>query len=436
MINFKKAKFKSIIEYKSGYTWTKEQELRQPEIDSVRVLTVTNVQKKLDLSSELYLHSVSEKDKQQKAVSKDWSIAVSSNGNRKRIGNAVFIDDNTEYLFASFLTAFKPKIDSDILPIYFFYWFSSHLIQERISAVSEGTTGLGNLDIRFLRNMEIEYPENPKEQTAIAAVLSKVDEAIAAVERSVKSAERLKKALMQNLLTGKLKPNGEWRGADEFQQTKIGLLPKDWTVKTVKEISTLVTDGEHLTPERSESGYYLLSARNIKNGYLALDDVDFVEEKELRRMQKRCNPQTGDILISCSGTIGNVCIVPEGLDAGMVRSAALVKLDRDLIEPEFAELVFQSFSLQNQMKVSVASSVQGNIFQGAIKKLRIPYPSKSQERMEIANKINGLSANAKTKQTKIQTLQRLKKSLMQNLLTGKVRVNVEKIERLLTETND
>lgn len=113
MEDFKKTKFKSIIEYKSGYTWTKEQELRQPEIDSVRVLTVTNVQKKLDLASELYLHSVSDKDKQQKAVSKNWSIAVSSNGNRKRIGNAVFIDDNTEYLFASFLTAFKSRANSD-----------------------------------------------------------------------------------------------------------------------------------------------------------------------------------------------------------------------------------------------------------------------------------------------------------------------------------
>ena len=80
--------------------------------------------------------------------------------------------------------------------------------------------------------MEIEYPENPKEQTAIAAVLSKVDEAIAAVEASVKSAERLKKALMQNLLTGKLKPNGEWRGADEFYtDEKFGKVPIGWEAR-------------------------------------------------------------------------------------------------------------------------------------------------------------------------------------------------------------
>ena len=93
MEGWKTDKFKNQIQYKSGYTWSKEQELKTQEPNSVRVLTVTNIQKDLDLSEELYLQGVSEKDKKEKAVSKDWCIAVSSNGNRKRIGNAVFIKE-------------------------------------------------------------------------------------------------------------------------------------------------------------------------------------------------------------------------------------------------------------------------------------------------------------------------------------------------------
>ena len=177
MKGWKTDKFKNQIQYKSGYTWSKEQELKAYEPFSVRVLTVTNIQKELDLTEELYLQGVSEKDRKEKAVSKDWCIAVSSNVNRKRIGNAVFIKDDTDYLFASFLTAFKPKEGSDILPEYFFRWLSSHSVQERITSVSEGTTGLGNLDIRYLRSMDIHYPDK-SEQTAIANILSKVDEAI------------------------------------------------------------------------------------------------------------------------------------------------------------------------------------------------------------------------------------------------------------------
>ena len=87
MEGWKTDKFKNQIQYKSGYTWSKEQELKTQEPNSVRVLTVTNIQKDLDLSEELYLQGVNEKDKKEKAVSKDWCIAVSSNGNRKRIGN-------------------------------------------------------------------------------------------------------------------------------------------------------------------------------------------------------------------------------------------------------------------------------------------------------------------------------------------------------------
>ena len=240
MEGWKTDKFKNQIQYKSGYTWSKEQELKTQEPNSVRVLTVTNIQKDLDLSEELYLQGVSEKDKKEKAVSKDWCIAVSSNGNRKRIGNAVFIKDDTDYLFASFLTAFKPKDNSDILPDYFFRWLTSHNVQERITSVSEGTTGLGNLDIRYLRNMDIHFPEK-QEQSAIAAMLSKVDEAIAAVQDRIAAAERLKKSLMQNLLTGRMKPDGTLRTEEEFYlDEKVGRVPKGWHWGHVTEIAEII----------------------------------------------------------------------------------------------------------------------------------------------------------------------------------------------------
>jgi type I restriction enzyme S subunit len=313
--------------------------------------------------------------------------------------------------------------------------FKGYILNEaRVrNGILRSATGIKVYSVSKTELKKIFLPKPPvKEQKAIATILSKVDEAIKATENSIRVAEKLKKSLMQNLLTGKLKPDGTWRKKDEFSMTKIGLLPKDWQVKSVKELSIQVTDGEHTTPERSDTGYYLLSARNIKNSYLDLSDVDYVPEKELLRIQKRCNPQPGDILISCSGTIGNVCIVPEGFVGGMVRSAALIKLKKDEIESDFAELVFQSYSLQNQMKISVASSVQGNIFQGAIKKLRISYPPNKNERDQITSTLKNVSLVGIEKQIKIQRLKRLKKALMQSLLTGKVRLDLEKIETVIT----
>ena len=301
--------------------------------------------------------------------------------------------------------------------VYYYLQFD----KRQFESLEQGTT-FTEIGKKEVRNIRIAIPQNPYEQTAIANILSKVDEAIASVQNSIAAAERLKKSLMQNLLTGKMKPDGTFRTPEEFYiDKKFGKVPIGWEVKKVQELSIQVTDGEHQTPERTSEGYYLLSARNIKNGYLSLDDVDYIPEKELLRIQKRCNPQGGDILISCSGTIGNVCIVPDGFVGGMVRSAALVKLKKDMIEPRFAELMFQFHFMQNQMKVAVASSVQGNIFQGAIRNLRMFYPKDSLERLVITNCLHQFDMDIALKQKKVIVLERLKKSLMQNLLTGKVR---------------
>ena len=309
--------------------------------------------------------------------------------------------------------------ETEINKAYFGYSFQN---LEYILKAKTAGSGIPHADKGVISKLEFYKPSLP-EQTAIANILSKVDEAISAVQGSIAAAERLKKSLMQNLLTGRMKPDGTLRKEDEFyMDEKFGKVPKGWEVKRVQELSIQVTDGEHQTPERTDNGYYLLSARNIKNGYLSLDDVDYIPEKELLRIQKRCNPQGGDILISCSGTIGNVCIVPDGFVGGMVRSAALVKLKKNMIEPQFAELMFQSHFIQNQMKVAVASSVQGNIFQGAIRNLRMFYPTDVTERKAIIERVYEFNNEITLKQQKIDTLERLKKSLMQNLLTGKVRV--------------
>ena len=351
------------------------------------------------------------------------------------VGNAVFVKDgevivlwdgsNAGEIFiskngilASTMTLLEIN-EQELDKKYFGYTFQN---LEYILRAKTAGSGIPHADKGIINSLEF-YKPNKSEQIVIANILSKVDEAIASIQNSIVAAERLKKSLMQNLLTGKMKPDGTFRTSEEFYiDEKFGKVPVGWEVKKVQELSIQVTDGEHQTPERTKTGYYLLSARNIKNGYLSLDDVDYIPEKELRRIQKRCNPQGGDILISCSGTIGNVCIVPDGFIGGMVRSAALVKLNSDKIEPQFAELMFQSHSLQNQMKVAVASSVQGNIFQGAIKKLRMFYPHDKQERLAITKRLYLFNREIASMQDKIIVLERLKKSLMQNLLTGKVRI--------------
>ena len=405
MKGWKHDKFKNQIQYKSGYTWSKEQELRIQEPNAVRVLTVTNVQKELDLKEELYLKDVSEKDKVDKAVSKDWCIAVSSNGNRKRIGNAVFIKDDTDYLFASFLTAFRPKPNSDITPEFFFRWLSSHFIQERLTSVSEGTTGLGNLDIRFLRNLDIYFPDK-QVQTAIAKILSKVDDAIASVQNSVAAAEQLKKSLMQNLLTGKMKPDGTFRAPDEFYiDEKFGKVPVGWEVKKIKHCFKFKNGKGNTTSNLKEipSDEYCIPVYG-GNGI-----TGYYHQALLK------NPT---IIVGRVGEYcGNVFKTSERSwvtdNAMLVSDVLMDDYDIDFFTMKMNSLKFKQYS---------DTTGQPKITQGSIGGLLMEYPSLVSEQNQIVSKISYLTTCIAKYQLTQKRLERLKKSLMQNLLTGKIKV--------------
>jgi len=144
--------------------------------------------------------------------------------------------------------------------------------------------------------------------------------------------------------------------------------PYGWKVKKFEDISILITDGEHSTPKRTHKGIYLLSARNVLNHRIQLDDVDYIDEDEYERIAKRLIPTVGDVLISCSGSIGRCCVVPKNFRFQMVRSTALIRFKNE-IRPLFAEWLITSDELQRQIMQSATQSSQANLFQGKIKKL-------------------------------------------------------------------
>ncbi len=144
---------------------------------------------------------------------------------------------------------------------------------------------------------------------------------------------------------------------------------KGWKYYKLDELTELITDGEHATPKRTTQGIYLLSARNVLNHQLSLEDVDFIDCDEFDRISRRIIPKEGDVLISCSGSIGRCCIVPKNIKFQMVRSIALLRFKSN-INPVFAEYMITSDYLQNQINKSKTASSQANLFQGKIKSLK------------------------------------------------------------------
>ncbi|EHU4847481.1 restriction endonuclease subunit S [Vibrio vulnificus] len=166
-------------------------------------------------------------------------------------------------------------------------------------------------------------------------------------------------------------------------------LPNGWEWRKLQDLCFKITDGEHSTPKRTETGHYLLSARNVTNEGIILGDVDYVPDFEFERIRNRCDPNIGDILISCSGSVGRVALVDRDNAYSMVRSAAMIRPCNINLSKEYLALMLRSPYLQSQMKKRSKQSAQANLFLGAISNLVGVVPPQNEQK-KIVSKIDRL----------------------------------------------
>ena len=127
-------------------------------------------------------------------------------------------------------------------------------------------------------------------------------------------------------------------------------------------MSNKITDGEHKTPRRVSEycGYYLLSARNIRDGSILLSDV----------------------LVSCSGSVGRCTVVNDGNNYVMVRSAAMISPVG--VDSAYMMFAVQSECVQEQIRDKTKQTAQANLFQAAIRSLIIPLPPLAEQKRIVA----------------------------------------------------
>ena len=140
---------------------------------------------------------------------------------------------------------------------------------------------------------------------------------------------------------------------------------------------------------------------------------------------KTCTLYSDDVVLSMMGTIGSSFLVPKDIKLGIMNSHLLrIQTQKDLVEPEFLALLLDEYYL---MKIQIRKLSQGGIMSGLsasiVKELVIPIPPISEQK-KIISIITDMDNLIKTRKKQLDKIQSLKKSLMQDLLTGKVRVSV------------
>lgn len=109
-----------------------------------------------------------------------------------------------------------------------------------------------------------------------------------------------------------------------------------WIKEKLSSICHKITDGTHKTPIYKDSGIIFLSAKNIKNGSLSFSNHKYISEEEHNELTKRCKPETGDVMLSKSASLGDAVVIPKlEFEFSIFESLALLKVKRDILLPEY-----------------------------------------------------------------------------------------------------
>lgn len=404
------------VEIKRGVSWSKDQEHSEPYDGAVPVIGISNVQDRLELDKLIYLSGLKPKTIEQKRVEKGWSVMVGSNGNRQRIGNAVRVSEDAEFLFASFLIAAKPREDSGIVPEYFYLWLRTEQVQAYLSASAEGSTGLSNLSHSFFRAMAIAFPE-ADEQSAIVRVLDAVDVAIERAQDAVEKAQTTRLALMQAAFNYEMT-------SETRHDTDAGRIPQSWEALKGKQAFSVLTGGNSsvfaLKPLRgddvADAWFMKVDDFNLPANLrqIVTTQIGFVRGK---------NPSfkllpVGTIIIAKRGAAilknrVRTTAVPIALDPNLMALKV-----RDDILPEFFRYQLEWRNLARYVESSGVPQLNNK---DLYPRWFVRAPEDQQK--EIVAVISAAERLEDALRSKLNALEALKKSLMHDLFTGTVRVD-------------
>ena len=142
----------------------------------------------------------------------------------------------------------------------------------------------------------------------------------------------------------------------------------------LSEICDKITDGTHKTPQYLEEGITFISAKNIVNGELDFKNVKFISEEEYQEIQNRCQTESGDILLSKSGSLGAPVIVKTTEKLGLFESLAILKYNRKMIVPEFLCEQLKSDEVQRQFKTGTKGVTIKHLHLGVIASTQVIVP--------------------------------------------------------------
>jgi type I restriction enzyme S subunit len=248
-----------------------------------------------------------------------------------------------------------------------------------------------------VKSIKLQLPPLP-EQKRIVDLISSVDSYIDALQLQLESAKRSRNAVLHELLTA---------GGDDWKDVKLS------------DVTDLITDGSHFSPKTTEHGIPYVTVRDIKDGFLDLNNAARINEDSYLELEKNgCRPLPNDILFSKDGTVGKVALVLNAEKFVVLSSLAIIRSTNSVILPKFLALTMSSSEFQRNAIGSKTGLAIKRIVLKHLRDLRIKVPTISEQQriIEIISEMDlVISSSLKT----FAESANLRTGLLSDLLSGK-----------------
>jgi type I restriction enzyme S subunit len=351
------------------------------------VLRSSNIQNnKLAFENNVFVEMVLP---QRVIVKEDDILICVRNGSKNLIGKCALIDKKTAgCAFGAFMSIYRSKYAK-----YVFYQFQGNNIQKQIDEVMGAT--INQLTNKDLASFQIPLPPTTTEQTAIATALSDTDDLINSLEKLIEKKRNIKQGAMQKLL-----------------QPKEG-----WEVKKLGEIAEVIGGG---TPSTFNKAFWNGSINWFTPTEVGLNKYTFhsfrkITKEGMANCAARLLP-IGTVLLTTRAGIGDVSIL---MNEGCTNQGFQSLIAKDNYNNEFLYYLIQT--KKNLLLQNASGSTFLEISPNKLKQIEVIIPA-LKEQIRVAAILSDMDYEITTLENKLKKYREIKVGMMQNLLTGKIRL--------------
>jgi len=361
------------------------------------------------------------------------SILVSRMNTPALVGESCYVREAYPSLFLpDRLWQLKPKDRAKISMRWLSFVLQSVAYRRHVEIHATGTSGsMKNLPKSKLLELPVSYP-TPPEQMEIAEILDTLDTAIHETEAIIAKLKAVKQGLLHDLLTRGIDANGELRPPQTeaphlYKQSPLGWIPKEWEcVRLAEKLGVLGgkrLPAGHAYADHPTAFKYLRVTDFFEREY-TLDELENLHQRTFKALD-RYEIRSGQLFISIAGSLGYVGVHRSGEGDGIrtiltENAARLVPLER--LAPEFVAAYMNSSMVQAQ--VTAEKGTGGGVPKLAlfrIEQFLLGWPDED-EQVQISERLRTVSERIRSELLLLGKLQFEKAGLMDDLLTGRVRV--------------